>query len=128
MNLPHAYVDSNYDRCDICGMAESHLNHAQPRESITLDEIKRAREHMRQSEERDRVNNVDRYVIRTDPWKHRLKAMTCSTCMWYVIKARVADGSNNIGRCRRHAPTIQGYPVVFEHDWCGDHKLDENKS
>ena len=31
------------------------------------------------------------------------------------------------GRCRRHAPTMQGYPAVFGNDWCGDHKLDENK-
>lgn len=27
------------------------------------------------------------------------------------------------GRCRRHAPTMGGYPVVFPDDWCGDHKL-----
>lgn len=31
----------------------------------------------------------------------------------------------NIGRCRRHAPTMNGYPVVFVNDWCGDHKLNE---
>lgn len=30
-----------------------------------------------------------------------------------------------LGRCRRHAPTMNGYPVVFESDWCGDHKLNE---
>jgi hypothetical protein len=32
-----------------------------------------------------------------------------------------------LGRCRRHAPTMAGWPAVFESDWCGDHKLDENK-
>jgi hypothetical protein len=32
----------------------------------------------------------------------------------------------DIGRCRRHAPTMTGYPVVFVNDWCGDHKLNEN--
>ena len=32
-----------------------------------------------------------------------------------------------LGRCRRHAPTMGGFPAVFEQDWCGDHKLDENK-
>lgn len=31
------------------------------------------------------------------------------------------------GRCRRHAPTMSGFPAVFGHDWCGDHKLDETK-
>ena len=33
-----------------------------------------------------------------------------------------------IGRCRRHAPTMSGFPVVFDTDWCGDHKLDETRS
>lgn len=30
-----------------------------------------------------------------------------------------------IGRCRRRAPTMNGFPVMFPTDWCGDHKLDE---
>jgi len=33
-----------------------------------------------------------------------------------------------VGRCRRRAPTMDGYPVVFTNDWCGDHKLDETKT
>lgn len=32
-----------------------------------------------------------------------------------------------IGRCRRNAPTMNGFPVVFKEDWCGNHKLDEEK-
>jgi len=55
-----------------------------------------------------------------DPWVHRSDGMRCKTCMWFVAKTK------NIGRCRRHAPTMSGYPVVFTQDWCGDHKLDEN--
>ena len=58
-----------------------------------------------------------------DPWKHRSAGMKCETCMWYVLKEGTLVG---IGRCRRHAPTMNGYPVVFHNDWCGDHKLDEN--
>lgn len=58
-----------------------------------------------------------------DPWKHRSEGMRCRTCMWFVPKG---DGQN-VGRCRRHAPTMNGYPVVFAADWCGDHKLDETK-
>ena len=50
----------------------------------------------------------------SDPWEHRSNGMKCKTCMWFV----------NF-RCRRHAPTMQGYPAVFENDWCGDHKLDK---
>lgn len=57
-----------------------------------------------------------------DPWKHRSSAMSCSTCMWFVVKA-----PGPLGRYRRHAPTMNGYPVVFPADWCGDHKLDEMK-
>ena len=57
-----------------------------------------------------------------DPWKHRSKGMVCATCMWCVMKDKT-----KLGRCRRHAPTMNGYPAVFETDWCGDHKLDENK-
>ena len=80
-----------------------------------------------------------------DPWKHRSSSMNCSTCMWNVVKVtvlKVEEDKNDrvirpgslvmaapiqVGRCRRHAPTMNGYPVVFSNDWCGDHTLDENK-
>lgn len=70
-----------------------------------------------------------------DPWKHRSSGMTCSTCMWFVLKkqdeTKLSESqlvsSKQLGRCRRHAPTMNGYPAVFTNDWCGDHKLDENK-
>lgn len=43
--------------------------------------------------------------------------------MWFVAK-----GTDSIlGRCRKRAPTLNGYPAVFKNDWCGDHKLDETK-
>lgn len=66
-----------------------------------------------------------------DPWKHRSAGMQCATCMWFVEKV-VQDNGNprsekTLGRCRRHAPTMYGYPAVFPTDWCGDHKLDETK-
>lgn len=50
----------------------------------------------------------------SDPWIHRAKGMICSRCMYFCNM-----------RCRRHAPTMSGYPAVFESDWCGDHKLDK---
>ena len=59
-----------------------------------------------------------------DPWKHRAQGMRCRTCMWFVRKAG-SNGTGELGRCRRRAPTMNGYPAVFTHDWCGDHKLDE---
>jgi hypothetical protein len=60
-----------------------------------------------------------------DPWKHRSAGMMCQTCMYYVKKE--APNDPELGRCRRRAPTMNGYPVVFPNDWCGDHKLDEEK-
>ena len=72
-----------------------------------------------------------------DPWVHRSSGMRCGTCIWYVPKNRIGtsnsdinplkDSLKEIGRCRRHAPTMNGYPVVYVTDWCGDHRLDENK-
>jgi hypothetical protein len=63
----------------------------------------------------------------SDPWEHRSKNMRCLTCMWFVEKMSEKATVSSCGRCRRHAPTMNGYPVVFNIDWCGDHKLDETK-
>lgn len=50
-----------------------------------------------------------------DAWQHRSGKMRCETCMHYMEF-----------RCRRHAPTMNGYPAVHPAiDWCGDHKLDK---
>lgn len=61
-----------------------------------------------------------------DPWVHRSHGMRCHTCMWYVAKAS-PDALTRIGRCRRHAPTMGGFPCVYPTDWCGDHRVDETK-
>ena len=95
-------------------------------------------------EETARRENIERHVNRvpesdstakslgdtaTDPWMHRSAGMRCNTCMWFVEKKAVRLGrSRRIGRCRKHAPSMNGYPVVFANDWCGDHKLDEEKA
>jgi len=66
-----------------------------------------------------------------DPWIHRSENMSCKTCMWYAEKPVLMPSEfreeGKIGRCRKHAPTMNGYPVVYLNDWCGDHKLDEAK-
>lgn len=75
----------------------------------------------------DRSDPCDDIVNGTgsvDPWVHRSVGMRCVSCMWFAPKIGFTSG---VGRCRRHAPTMTGYPVVFQSDWCGDHKLDENK-
>jgi hypothetical protein len=59
-----------------------------------------------------------------DPWAHRSANMRCLSCMWYMAKQEFQAASKSaLGRCRRHAPTLGGFPVVWESDWCGDHKL-----
>lgn len=62
-----------------------------------------------------------------DNWVHRSEGMKCATCMFYVEKQKRIVGAQSVGRCRRHAPTMNGWPVMFPTDWCGDHKLDEEK-
>ena len=65
-----------------------------------------------------------------DPWIHRSEGMRCKKCIWFVPKVAAASKQGmlyDIGRCRKHAPTMGGYPVVFVNDWCGDHRIDENK-
>lgn len=69
-----------------------------------------------------------RMEMPVDTWQHRSRDMRCATCMWFVAKHSVVGRLGDVvGRCRRHAPTMSGYPVVYDTDWCGDHKLDENK-
>ena len=70
-----------------------------------------------------------------DPWTNRPDGLKCKTCIWYVEKQKsrvgTADSDVNplkvIGRCRRHAPTMNGFVPVYPDDWCGDHRIDENK-
>lgn len=74
-----------------------------------------------------------------DNWKHRSSEMKCRTCMWFAEKKLSVNNPaseiissdeverGSIGRCRRHSPTMNGFPVVWQGDWCGDHKLDEGK-
>ncbi len=79
----------------------------------------------------------DRVAPGRDPWEHRSHGMRCATCMFFVAKAvsretaarreRDGDARGALGRCRLHGPTMRGFPGVFETDWCGDHKLDEER-
>ena len=60
------------------------------------------------------------------PWAHRSSGMRCRSCMFYVPKVTTKE-PKELGRCRRHSPTMGGFPAVFPTDWCGDHKLAETK-
>jgi hypothetical protein len=70
--------------------------------------------------------DADTLKTERDPWKHRSKRMLCTSCMFYVEKEGTTT-SDPIGRCRRHAPSLGGFPAVYPTDWCGDHKIDENR-
>jgi hypothetical protein len=57
-----------------------------------------------------------------DKWDE-IAGFYCLTCAYYAPK------NETIGRCRRNAPTMAGYPVVYAiDDWCGEHKLGTNPS
>lgn len=73
-----------------------------------------------------------------DNWAD-LSSFACRTCRFYVPKVELVSGDYGVndkgeklivrvehkprGRCRRHAPTMNGFPVVYDTDWCGDHRL-----
>ncbi len=61
-----------------------------------------------------------------DNWINKSAGMLCQTCMYFVPKADEGE-SVQIGRCRKHAPTLDGWPVMMISDWCGDHKLDKDR-
>lgn len=54
----------------------------------------------------------------------------CKICIWFSEKKdnpiRYEDPILKIGHCRRYAPTMNSYPVIFNNDWCGDH-ISKNK-
>jgi len=72
--------------------------------------------------------NFKEEAMSKDPWMHRSSLMCCFSCMWYLEKQKdeTLKSKATVGRCRRRAPTVNGYPVVFGSDWCGDHRLNEN--
>lgn len=80
-----------------------------------------------------REHLIDKRKMTEDNWEHRTANMRCRTCIYFVVKKRrremveEAKPERTIGRCRRNAPTMKGWPVMFADDWCGEHKLDENK-
>ena len=55
-----------------------------------------------------------------DKWD-QITGYCCESCRYYSPK------DSSIGRCRRHAPTMAGYPVTYpDSDRCGDHKVGTN--
>lgn len=55
--------------------------------------------------------------MRKDQWSEQA-TFICVCCLHFVEKE-----GQEVGRCRRHAPTMSGFPIVYPTDWCGDHKL-----
>ena len=55
--------------------------------------------------------------------RNRLK---CFNCIFFEGKED-ATGFIQVGRCIRNAPTIRGFPIMLPNQYCGEHRLDENK-
>ena len=64
-------------------------------------------------------------TLPADPWAARSRNMRCTTCVFFVVKhdPDTPQPDRVRGRCRRYAPTLSGFPIVFPDDWCGDHRL-----
>ena len=64
-----------------------------------------------------------------DKWDRKTN-FNCESCMFYVPKRDAAIGGvvfdTPEGCCRHNAPTMKGYPVVWNFDWCGEHKIGSN--
>lgn len=77
------------------------------------------------------ADHLGKEILETgvDNWADRKSGMVCASCVYFVEKRsnQPQPADKLIGRCRRHAPTMNGFPVVYSSDWCGDHKVDENK-
>lgn len=87
-------------------------------------------EQIRRQQPENRAQGAISGAGTVDPWTNRSSGMKCRTCIWFVTKETsfiTKPDVQIVGRCRRHAPTMGGYPVVYQTDWCGDHRIDENK-
>ncbi len=67
-----------------------------------------------------------------DPQEYRDKNMCCETCIWYAQEEptdgiRFFNWNTEYATCRFKSPVLGGWPVLYLGDWCGDHKLDEDK-
>lgn len=49
-----------------------------------------------------------------------MKCELCKYCKFYIAKP-----GGLVGKCRRHPPTMRGWPVMKPDSWCGDYKLNE---
>ena len=121
----HKFVENPSARKDICWRCgEPRIFHVPQADSQTAQYLG---ERERKEEEVFVGGQNAFHVEPKDNWKHRSSSMRCRTCMFYVAKIVAAPVTEVVCRCRRHAPTIIGFPAVFPADWCGDHKIDECK-
>jgi len=76
----------------------------------------------------DEYDEKDKKQVISDPWAGRFEEMRCQTCVNFCPKGNVVSMiKGQFGRCRRNAPTMKGFSIVWGKDWCGEHRLDENK-
>ena len=50
-------------------------------------------------------------------------ATVCKNCRWFLRKQ-----DTPVGRCRKYASIMDGFPGVMEDDWCGDFRLEHREA
>lgn len=130
--MPHPYGADMMELSRRLGAVRDYFNHGSWQRKILCNAIEDL-EGQEMAIQREELVNIKcggmepiETTVPQDNWKHRSKGMVCDTCMFYVSKVDdVRSQELPVGRCRRHAPTMSGWPVMFHNDWCGDHKLNE---
>ncbi len=47
----------------------------------------------------------------------------CDNCLFYFVR----PDKERQGSCQVSAPKLEGWPMVWDHDWCGEHQADRQK-
>jgi hypothetical protein len=58
------------------------------------------------------------------------KHVRCVSCVFFqpLLHSDVKEGDQiRLGKCRKNAPTVAGFPQVLPYEFCGEHRLDAEK-
>jgi len=59
--------------------------------------------------------------------KETVSDVRCGDCRYFYCRERWENGSSTLvtSQCRLKPPTVEGWPVVHQDDWCGKFKQRE---
>lgn len=134
MEMNHCCMNKSMPACTVCPYLSEMDRRVRPESSNAVQgAIRGAGAAIHGLNPRGEQNLADVWAEQkklADPWADRKSGMRCRTCVWWVSKEPSGPTKPDVrivGRCRRHAPTMNGFPVAYQTDWCGDHRVDENK-